>query len=359
MIPAWKVQRELSRLGQQLRAIPEAVWEPFARRAHDAALARGFPVTEGAVPLGAKVALVLCWQPGGLAPSFLDMLDHLRANGYATFVVANAPLSDADRAALTPRIWRAMERPNFGYDFGGYRDGLFMLRRWAVRPDRLVILNDSIWFPLWPDDPTLQRAEASPHEVTGTILRQSHRGAFLESYFFSIRGSVLDHPAFRAFWDGLRLTSNKYKVIRYGERGLGEALKAAGITMGPLFPSHAFADALDRMDETGLREVLRYVGAVDPGIAAEAATLAAATASGWDRDARAFIARVLVRSQAYSTFPVLATGRLGYPVLKKSAEPVSARWRAAFLAAVRDGALPRPLPTVLAEADERSARRPG
>ncbi len=123
MIPGWKIRRELDRLGQQLRAIPEAVWEPFARRAHDAALDRGFPITEGTLQPGTKLALVLCWQPRGLAGSFFNLLDHLVASGYTPFVVSNAAFSDADRQALRSRIWRAVERPNFGYDFGGYRDG--------------------------------------------------------------------------------------------------------------------------------------------------------------------------------------------------------------------------------------------
>jgi hypothetical protein len=355
VIPAWKAKRELARFAQQLRAIPEAIWEPFARRAHDAALARGFPQIEGAQPLGPKVALVLCWQPRGLAASFLDMLDHLVACGYAPFVVSNAPLSPSDRLALRSRVWRAIERPNFGYDFGGYRDGLALLRRWGIQPERLVILNDSIWFPLWPDDRTLQRAEGAPFDVVGTILRRRDRATFLESYFFSIRGPVLQHPGFLAFWNELRLTSNKYKVIRRGERGFGAALKAAGISMGPLFPDEDFARVFSAADEPALRQFLSFMASVDPNMATQAATLVATRSTpDWADRARAFIARALEKSLPYSTFPVAAAGQLGYPVLKKSAEPVSAHWRAAFLRAVDDGLLPRPLPSVMAEARART-----
>jgi hypothetical protein len=357
VIPGWKVKRELSRLGQQLRAIPEAIWEPFARRAHDAAFQRGFPITEGALPFGPKVAIVLCWQPHGLAPSFLDMADHLVACGYAPFVVSNAPLSTADRQSLIPRTWRVMERPNFGYDFGGYRDGLFMLRRWGVNPDRLVILNDSIWFPLWPGDLTLQQAEASPFDVTGTILRHRDDVTFLESYFFSMRGAVLAHPAFRAFWDELQLTSNKYKVIRRGERGFGVALRGAGISMGPLFPTVAFTDALSRLDDKGLRQALRYMATANPLLADEGARLASATTSDWDRSARVFVARVLEKALAYSSFPVMSARELRYPVLKKSAEPISAQWRIAFLNAMDAGVVPQVLPRVAAEVRARATHK--
>jgi hypothetical protein len=355
--PAWKVRRELGRLGQQLKAIPEALWEPFVRRAHDAELRRGLPVIEGDQPVGPKIAIVLCWQPRGLAPSFLVMLDHLVARGYAPFVISNAPLSVVDRKALQPRVWRTMERPNFGYDFGGYRDGLFMLRRWGQRPERLVILNDSIWFPLWPGDRTLDRAEAASFDVVGTILRQRDQTAFLESYFFSMRGSVLDRPGFRAFWEGLRLTSNKYKVIRRGERGFGVALAASGISFGPLFPNLDFDRALARLDADGLRQVLTYTAVVDPEESAEGAALAGAPEeTDWEKRARAYIAQVLRKSQPYSAFPVLSAGHLGYPVLKKSLEPVSARWRAVFLAAVEKNLLPKLISEVHAEVQARAAR---
>ena len=356
LIPGWKVKRELSRLGQQLRAIPEAVWEPFARRAHDAALDRGFPITEGNLQPGPKFALVLCWQPKGLAGSFFDLLDHLVSSGYTPFVVSNAALVGADREALKSRIWRAVERPNFGYDFGGYRDGLRLLRRWRLHPDRLVIMNDSIWYPLWAGDQTLRHAEATPFDVTGMFLRQRNATWFLESYFFSIKGAVLDHPDFLAFWDGLRLTSNKYKVIRQGERGFGAALQAAGVSMGPLFPMSAFEKVFSEYDETELRRVLNYMAAVDPGVAAERDELVAAPpAPDWPDKARAFVKRVLHKAQPYSAFPVAAAS-LGYPVLKKSLEPVSAEWRAAFLRAVDEAVLPQPLPSVLQEARARQGR---
>lgn len=350
MIQSWKLKRELARLGQQLRAIPEAVWEPFARRAHDTALARGFRTTEGAIRLGPKVAIVLCWQPNGLAASFLNMLDHLVANGYSPFVVSNAPITEADKQSLRSRMWRAVERPNFGYDFGGYRDGLAMLRRENIRPDRLVILNDSIWFPIWSGDRILERAEAAPFDVVGTILRQRGNIAFLESYFFSIRGPVLDHPGFRAFWDGLRLTSNKYKVIRRGERGFGAALTTAGISIGALFPHEDFTAALAAADDAALRQMLAYMAVVDPAVADEGVRLATDQGPDFRDRADEFVVRVLGKAQPYSTFPIAAAGHLSYPVLKKSGEPVSALWRAALLRGVDDGLLPPLLPEVLKEA---------
>ncbi len=97
---------------------------------------------------------------------------------------------------------------------------------------------------------------------------------------------MLDHPGFRAFWEGLRLTSNKYKVIRRGERGFGLALTAAGISFGPLFPQAGFDAALVGMDASALRQVLGYMASVDPTEAAEGAALSRAPDTPeWERQA--------------------------------------------------------------------------
>lgn len=352
MIPGWKIKREFGRLRQQLRAIPEAVWEPFARARHDRLVRAGLPRTDGKQTLAPKVAVVLLFQPRGVAESSYLMCRHLAANGYAILAVSNAPLSAKDKARLADHVWRVLERPNFGYDFGGYRDAIWSLRNWGVRPERLVILNDSIWYPLREDDDTLARMEASGFDVAGTVLRERGNIRFLESYFFSIRGAMLDHSAFRRFWDELRLTSNKYKVIRRGERGFGVAMQAAGVAFGALYPRADFDARIADADEPALRLTLRYMAAVDPLVQARGAALAEAAGDGpeWPSEARDFIGRVLEKAQFYSSFPVAAMGLLGYPVMKKSRDPVSALWRAAWLSAVSDKVLAAPPGPILAEA---------
>ncbi|MES2667506.1 MAG: rhamnan synthesis F family protein [Pseudomonadota bacterium] len=353
MIPGWKVRRELTRFGQQLRAIPEAIWEPFAQRRHDAAFARGFPLRDGQVALTEKIALVLIWQPRGIAQSTIDMCAHLAAQGYAPFVLSNAALTEDCHARLAPHVWRVMQRPNFGYDFGGYRDGLLQLRAWGIQPARLVILNDSIWFPLTEGCTLLHRMEATPGDVIGTVLRLRGEEQFLESYFFSIPASTLTHPAFDGFWRDLRLTSNKYKVIRRGERGFGRAMRAAGLTLTGLFGQDVFLHRIGAADDDLLRATLRHAAFVDPDLAARARRLASDTGPDWRAQALGFVASSLQSGLFYSSYPVAAVRLMGYPVLKKSREPVSLVWRKAYLEAVETGALPAPPVAILQEAITR------
>jgi Rhamnan synthesis protein F len=350
VIPKWKFAREVARFTQQLRAIPEALWEPAAQRRHDAAFSAGFPVRLGNVPFADKAAIFLVWQPAGLANSTFLTCQHLKENGYAVLVVSNAPLPKRDIDALCPLVWSVLERPNFGYDFGGYRDGIKYLQRQNRWPDRLVILNDSIWYPIWPGDDTLTQLEQGGADISGTVLRQRGKERFLESYFYSISGAVLRNPAFQAFWRDLRLTSNKYKVIRRGERGFGRAMRAASISVVGLFDEKVFKAGISVADQGLLRQTLAYSGLVDPVQVKQAVRLAD---DGTVNERRTFILDLLHKVQFYSAFPVATYLTMRFPVLKKSGEPVSRNWRKAFLRAVHHGSLPAPLPEVLAEATGR------
>lgn len=68
--------------------------------------------------------------------------------GYAPFVVSNLPLPEVERGRLLPSVWRYIERSNFGYDFGGFRDAVLELASDLPRMERLFFLNDSTWSPL-------------------------------------------------------------------------------------------------------------------------------------------------------------------------------------------------------------------
>lgn len=349
MLPGWKLRRELGRVGQQLRGIGEMLTDPVKQHMLDRAVARGLPLLEGAQPASDKVALVLIYQPAGVANSVLATCGWLAAAGYAPFVVSNAPITPQDRARLAAVAWRAVERPNFGYDFGGYRDGLTSLVRWGVAPKELLILNDSIWLPMLPTTDLLDRLSDNPAEIAGAILRTRGDEQFLESYLYRISRTALAHPSFAAFWTGLRLTSNKYHVIRRGERGFSAAMRAAGLRVAGVYDSAGLSRMIANQDDDFLRETLRHAAYIDPHFSAERNQLLRVAGTNWRAEVLAHVNRVLDKRPGYSTFPYAMVHLTGYPLLKKSAEPISRSWRIAHLAAVEKGALPPPPDTILSE----------
>ena len=234
-----KLGRELSRFGRQMVAAPGNLWRYQTERRHyDRVTARQIVTTDGQVAQTDRVALYLIFPGMGVQPSHLRALRWMTDNGYAPLVVSNLPLGDADKAQLLPLCWRILERPNVGYDFGGYRDGILHLGDTLPALTRLVFLNDSSWFPMPGTEDWLQQAETAgpdfvaasyhwgidrvrPHDFRtirwrfGTGNRNFHYGSFA----LSVGPAVLRDPGFFAFWKAYRLTGDKSKTVRRGETG--------------------------------------------------------------------------------------------------------------------------------------------
>ena len=356
MLPVWKMRRELVRVGLQVRGIGELLSDPARQRQLDRAVAAGLPQLDGLIPASNKVALLLVYQPSGVPASTLATCAWLAAAGYAPLVVSNATICPEDRLRLSEVVWRAVERPNFGYDFGGYRDGLTCLEQWDVTPDEMLILNDSVWFPVLPGTDPLERLSSHPADVAGTIVRKNGTIQFLESYLYRLNRKALTHPGFHAFWAELRLTSNKYHVIRRGERGLSVAMQAAGLQVAGVYDSAGLADQIAAQDDDFLRLTLRYAAYIDAPLAKERDDLLKTAGPTWRNDVLAHINRALDKRLGYSTFPYAMVRLTGYPLLKKSADPVSKSWRLAYLAAVEEGDLPSPSNAILAEIRARDTK---
>lgn len=367
MLPFWKIYRELDRARQMLQALIGRIYEPFVQRAHDRNRDQILQVRDGQVPLGQKVALLLIYQPKGVSPTVLLTCRHLVAKGYAPMVVSNTPLSDADLAVLAGCTWKTILRPNYGYDFGGYRDGILWLQDRDIVPERLLILNDSIWFPVWPDETLIDRMEALPADLAGAVIHPAQRRrkfatlrpAFIESYFYIANRSALQSAAFRAFWSGFRVSSIKYNAVYRGERSFSHFLERGGLTVQGIISPGAVVAAVTAQDDAFLTKTLTFGAYTDPEFEAERDALMAfgPTSPGWRPSALAHLTKVTHRRSAYASFPYAAFRLLGVPFVKKSRlmffgktyGTVQIKMRTQLIRAINHGDIPQPFPEVLAE----------
>jgi hypothetical protein len=373
VIPKWKLARELDRAGQQIKALAGLVWEPFAQRAYDRKRVQTLDVEAGAVPLGQKIALFLLYQPKGLLASTLLTCSHFAEKGYAPLVVSNTPLSREDRDRLNRLCWKSVVRPNYGYDFGGYRDGILSLADWGIAPDRLIILNDSVWFPIGPGETLIDRMEALDADLVGAVVHpamrrrrlSTKRRAFLESYFYLVNRQALSHPGFARFWRKFRVSSNKYNAVYRGERGFSHAMDDAGLRVDGVLDPGKLVDALDAADDAILRKTLTYAAYTDDDFRAENdALISQATSADWRKSALMHIRRVVERRSFHASFPYASILLLGTPYIKKGTGTFLKRtygtlhsvMRRQYLAAVRAADLPSPFPEVLAEIEARDGQ---
>lgn len=340
-IEAWKVRRELQRIRLQLQAIPEFFYEPLLRWWHDRQRPNRLKVTEGHASAARKVAVYLLFQPRGVAESTVHTCQHLVANGYAPLIVSNAPLSAADRERLRGTSWRVVERPNFGYDFGGYRDGIWLLSQWHIQPQTLILMNDSVWFPVTENDRTIAQMEDMPAEFRGILKLGTDqesslpraRQPFLGSFFLMFSARALQCSEFTGFWQTYRNTSNKYKTIRRGERRISYVMREAGFDAAAVFERSHFEQWLQGSTPATLRQVLDELVTLNPQTQAFIDAAAAAfDAKSPDQQARStpmlrdVILRATAKSNLFASAPVTMLRDLNLPFVKKSPNPWN--WKA-------------------------------
>lgn len=206
------------------------------------------------------MAVFVLFQPKGIAGSTFLTLDHMMQEGWSVLVISNAPLSDGDRARLAAASGHVIERPNTGYDFGAYREGWRWLERHGHALNRLILMNDSTWFPLRMDDDSLRRMEALNADLAGQIFKTEKTEAkgrdHLESHLLMFSTSAVRHAAIRAFWSDYIMTDHKPRTILLGEKGLSQAAIKAGLNVQGLIGQERMVALLSQLSDSHLLDAL-------------------------------------------------------------------------------------------------------
>lgn len=273
MIPLWKIQREVMRIGAQIKNLPTAIvdlyeltQEPKLRRAHFAKLHERIALTDGQAPETDRVAILLIYQPAGLAESTIILCQDLINNGFSPFVVTNSPLSDTDSTKLEAWCWKLMTRSNFGYDFGGYQDALFALRKIKTDLDYLIVMNDSVWLEFTPD--LWVRLSEIDADVVGLIQEDKilstqtsdkhvdYRN--IQSYFYVFMCGAWTSHWFWKFWTDYKMTSNKKRTIKRGEIGFSNFLFSHNVKLKALISRNSFIEKIQNCDVDMMHSMLTF-----------------------------------------------------------------------------------------------------
>lgn len=274
-LPLWKIKRELLRVvaqGDDLmrQTLGRSVTHYVTRFLIDPKVR----FVKGELTRGKRVAVYLIFPSRGLLASHRVALDYIVRSGYSPVVVSNLPLSDADQADLRGRCSDLILRPNFGYDFGGYRDAMRLLAPEFKALDYLALFNDSSWFPVRPDLDWLRQAEDLGRDFVGSVCHEGLPARRVQdfstvpwvvdierpnfhygSYSLLIAAPLLASPGFAAFWRRFSPTNNKQLTVRRGEIGLTRWVIDNGFSHGALCPSEGLDRLLDALPAERLREI--------------------------------------------------------------------------------------------------------
>ena len=163
-----------------------------------------------------------------LRPPLMQYLTALQGAGYHTFVACSgeAPPPEADRMALEATGATLFHRPNAGLDFGAWQH--LIQAGCADGADRVLLANDSVFGPLHPLGPVIDRMEAGGSDVWG-LIESRQRNWHLQSWFLQFTGDAFRHERVQRLFAQPFARMDKDAVIERGELALGDVLRETGI----------------------------------------------------------------------------------------------------------------------------------
>lgn len=207
--------------------------------------------------VGRSYAIFAMTGARGVGEDVWRMLSLLRRMTVNTVAVVNGRLNEKDLADLGECVHRIMVRPNLGRDFGGWRAATLKMYDERVECERVLYLNDSVYFL---DVPELEEFFRNildlgrDYDLAAATESREH-SYHLQSYVLAITGEVFGNQAIQAFWRDYRPYNLRIHAINAGEIGLSRvfcrcrfrkkvlySLSALSHILNSLSPAERFRD---------------------------------------------------------------------------------------------------------------------
>lgn len=216
----------------------------------------------GKFPLYGNVVILLVYQPKGLPASLFHTLEYIKSEGFSAFVVLNSPIDELSYEKLKENCALIMKRPNFGYDFGGYRDAILYLNSKSNTFDSITCMNDSIWFPLFQSCDHLSQM----FNIKGNLVGYSHcelsrgKASHLQSYLFMFKKKeFLESTTFLDYWSQLKISNSRYFTIRNCELKMTAYFKNRKHKIGWLFSDIDLEKYYENSSDKEIISAVQYV----------------------------------------------------------------------------------------------------
>lgn len=154
-----------------------------------------------------------------------------------------------------------LPRPNAGYDFGAWKDGLATLDRGGF--DEVVCVNDSVYGPLFDLAPAFDHPCTAVADLWGMVLSEQPTGRdrprvpHVQSWFFAMRRPLLESAWFDNFWSAVEPAPTKREVVERFEIGLSRSAVEAGFRIAGLYDATTAS-------RVALREVMPHISLTAP-----------------------------------------------------------------------------------------------
>lgn len=189
--------------------------------------------TTDLTPMSTRATVFAHFDPAGEVRSdLLSLVGRFSALSQKT-VFVSTNLNATSRARLEG-VCEVLERPNEGYDFYSYKEGLAKIGNWD-QYDEVVLINSS--FVILNEDQLVSAFLAYPrsgHPVF-SLSRNREMADHLQSYFLTFSREVLSLSEFASWWKQVEPINDRQEVINVYELGLSTLLQTQGIELNSVF----------------------------------------------------------------------------------------------------------------------------
>ena len=202
-----------------------------------------------------KIVIFAIYEKETIRDDIKKALEELSELDASIILVNTRKLSQKNRDEISKLVWTYIERPNYGRDFGSYKDGFLWLyknqKQIYLDAERLFFLNDSVFFSRMYLQEFFTKLLSSSRPVLGATVNY-HDQPHVGSFCISFGSSVFKNVKFIRYWKRYHKTDLRTRTIKYGELGLGKLssrLSAAEPPLSAIFNGSEITARLCRDEE--------------------------------------------------------------------------------------------------------------
>jgi hypothetical protein len=136
-----------------------------------------------------------------------------------------------------------IERVNEGYDFGGYKDGMLLIREFSDAFSEVLLINNSIFLLKSSLTELMQDVRDIEFDVT-SITSSTEETFHLQSYFLHFKKRTLRDSGIWDWFSQLETNSNKRATVTSLEIPFSAQMNVLGFTCGAIWNSQQLVNLM-------------------------------------------------------------------------------------------------------------------
>ncbi|WP_186418808.1 rhamnan synthesis F family protein [Bosea sp. CS1GBMeth4] len=200
-------------------------------------------------------AIFLIYQPNGISWYVENALDSLREAAINVVAVVNHKVDAEQLRYLKERSKLIVIRNNAGFDMGGFRDSTLYLNSLGIDVERLIYINDSIYFFKAGLTGLFSRLADSQSDICA-LFENWEIHYHIQSFCFSISGRIFRNVKFQKFWENYLPVNSRLWAINKGEVGLSRTIVPLAEAIDIIYRPNNLRDCLNEVEDLDSRMTL-------------------------------------------------------------------------------------------------------